>query len=88
MSWLMPAFARLRIPRLPALWLPVFLLWPLLALCFALAFALAVPLARVLKAPPRQVLYALLQTFQMLCALRGTQISVSNPDAHFDVSFH
>lgn len=88
MNWLMPAFARLRLPQLPALWLPVFLLWPLLALFFALAFALVVPLARLLNAPPRQAVHAVLETFYMLCALRGTRISVSNADADFDVSFY
>ena len=84
MNWLMPALARLRLPKLSALWLPVSLLWPL----FALAFALVVPLARLLNAPPRQAVHAVLETFYMLCALRGTRISVSNADADFDVSFY
>ena len=88
MSWLLPVFARLRLPRLPALWLPVFVLWPLLAMCFALCFALVVPLALLVRAPPRQALLVVVETFHMLCALRGTRISVTDAQADFDVSIY
>lgn len=88
MSAILPVLARLRLPHWPALWLPVFLLWPLLALAFALCLAAAVPAALVLRAPRRKVLLAVVETFHMLCALRGTRIRVSNADADFDISFY
>ena len=84
MSPVLPLFARLRLPHLPALWLPLFLLWPLIALCFALLL----PLALLWPAPRGRTLAALGETFLVLCALRGTQITVKNAESDFDVSFY
>jgi hypothetical protein len=83
-STVLPLLARLRVPHLPALWLPLFLLWPLLAACFALL----VPLALLWPAPRGRTLAALGESFRLLCALRGTQISVKNAESDFDVSFY
>lgn len=84
MSGVLPVLARLRVQPLPALWLPLVLLWPLIALCFALL----VPAALLWPAPRARSLAALAESFHVLCALRGTQISVKSHDSDFDVSFY
>jgi len=84
MSGVLPVFVRLRLPHLPALWLPFFVLWPLIAL----AFALLVPVALLWPAPRGKALAALGYSFHVLCALRGTRVSIRSNDEDFDVSFH
>ena len=61
----------------PGLWLPVFLLWPLLWLLFALSCACVVPLlcvgARISAARALEVCTG---AYALLCAARGTHVDV------------
>jgi hypothetical protein len=71
--------------RWPTLWLPVFLLWPLV---FVLVLALALPalLLSCIIAPRSigAVLAVVFAAYALLCALRGTLIDVSGgPSAVF-----
>jgi hypothetical protein len=82
---------RLRTPEhaWPTLWLPLFLVWPLL-------FLLLVPLALVVllveivldrdqNMRPFQLLSAL---FAVVCGLRGTLVDVRDRDTRVLISFH
>jgi len=88
-----PLLMRLRV-RTPAhawptLWLPLFLIWPLV-------FVLLVPLA--LLAPlvaialdPRQIARAfelLGALFAVICGLRGTLVDVADRNSRILISFH
>jgi len=83
-SSVLPVLARLRVSPLPALWLPLFLLWPLIALCFALLL----PAALLWPAPRAKTLAALAEAFHVLCALRGTRICMKSSAADIDVSIY
>lgn len=75
MSWaLLPLAARVQTPGWPALWLPVFLLWPVIIA----VFCLALPLCVLVPAPRRSVFTALVATYHMLCALHGTEVTVTS----------
>ena len=81
MSWL-PALLRLRLPRWPTLWLPLFLLWPLILLVFVvLAVALSVLEARAGKRRT-SVFESVVSLWQLLCALRGTRVDVEAAGTH------
>ena len=79
-----PAWLRLQIsgPRSawPGLWLPLFLLWPLLWLLFALGCACVVPLlcvsARISAARALEVCTG---AYALLCAARGAHVDVIGP---------
>jgi hypothetical protein len=77
MTWmLLPLAVRIKTPGWPALWLPVFLLWPFV---FAV-FCLALPLCVLVPAPSRAVFTLLVASYRMLCALHGTEVRVTSPE--------
>lgn len=81
MSWpLLPIALRLKAPGWPAVWLPLLVLWPL----FIALFCLALPLC-VLLPPRRRVCAALGATYQVLCALHGTQVEVTGSDGAWNI---
>jgi hypothetical protein len=71
-----PLAARVKRTDWPALWLPLFLLWPAI---FAL-FCLALPLCLIVRAPRGSLLAALGATYDLLCALHGTDLELSASD--------
>ncbi len=86
-----PALVRVRVQgdeRRMRLWLPVFLLWPLLA---ALA-ALAVPVCALVAALQRRrglarlILLAVPLALYLLCSLRGLRVDVAGRDGRVFVS--
>lgn len=73
MSWgILPVAVRVKRSGWPAVWLPLILLWPLIIA----VFSLTLPLAVLAPAPPRAVLAALVASYQMLCALHGTELEL------------
>jgi apolipoprotein N-acyltransferase len=77
MSWpILPIAVRVKKQDFPAVWLPVIVLWPL----FIAFFCLALPLCAALSTPRRNVMAALGATYQMLCALHGTQVEVTDSE--------
>jgi hypothetical protein len=85
MNWLLPSFARIKFPRLPALWLPIFLLlWP----CAFLVFSLGLLLTLSIAGPRARALECLGTAWRLLCALRGTQVDVQQPYARYHFSLH
>jgi len=62
-------------------WLPIFLLWPLMLLLFALIFfAGAIWLALTQKSSVQDLDRFLSGLYAMICASRGTQIDVDASD--------
>ena len=62
-------------------WLPIFLLWPLMLLLFALIFfAGAISLARTQKFSVQDLDLFLSGLFAMICGSGGTQIDVDASD--------
>jgi hypothetical protein len=73
---ILPIAVRVKKRGLPAIWLPLFLFWPFIIALFCLALPLC-----VLSPAPRKNAFALLgTTYQMLCALRGTQVEVTGSE--------
>lgn len=66
------------------LWLPVFLLWPVILGLLVLLFALAICLRRGAKG--RMILAGLPQLFVAACALRGLKVDVEQDDQRIQVS--
>ena len=82
---------RLRTPEhaWPTLWLPLFLVWPLLFLLLVLLALIALLVAIVLD--PRQVARAFVlmgALFTVVCGLRGVRIDVAGEGGQVLISFH
>ena len=83
MNWLLPTWMRIRVfTRLPALWLPLFLLWPLwlfaLGFCFGALFVIGVSFGRLPVATSlRGALECTWLVHGLVCALRGASCDVS-----------
>jgi len=74
-----PALMRLQVVHRswPSLWLPLFLLWPLLLLFFALAASCGVlVLCIALQISITRAVQLVLSVYALLCATRGTQVDV------------
>jgi hypothetical protein len=68
-------------------WLPVFLLWPLMLLLFALIFfAGAITLALTQKSSFQDLDRFLSGLYEMICASRGTQIDVDASDRRISLT--
>jgi hypothetical protein len=80
----MPALARIELPHGPALWLPVFLLWPMVFAIFLCGFVLAL----VVPGPVARSYRSLFAAYRVLCALRGLRAEVRAEGAHFALSIH
>ena len=88
-----PALLRLRLTKRdggwPTLWLPVFLLWPLLLVLFVLAStAVIVLLAITGQGSATAALRACGAVYRMLCATRGTHVDVVGPNAHVLIAIY
>jgi len=88
-----PSLLRLRVRTpehaWPTLWLPVFLVWPLLFLLLVPLALVVLPVAIVLD--PRQTARAfelLGALFAVVCGLRGVHIDVVGRRAQVLISFH
>ena len=83
-----PALARLDYGA-RRFWLPVFLLWPLLLVLFALTFFAGVV---ALVVTQKATLHALARSFsglyEMICASRGTQVDVAASDRRISLTLH
>ena len=83
-----PALARLDYGA-RRFWLPVFLLWPLLLLLFALTFFAGVIALALMKKPTFQGLGRFLTgLYEMICASRGTQIDVDASHRRISLTLH
>jgi hypothetical protein len=68
-------------------WIPVFLLWPLLLLLFALTFfAGVIALGLLQKSPFRSLGRFLFGLYETLCASRGTQIDFDASDRRISLT--
>ena len=71
------------------LWLPVFLLWPLMLLLFALTFfAGVIALALMQKSIFQRLGRFLSGLYEMICASRGTHIDVNASDRRISLTLH
>jgi len=78
MSWLLPFWCRVRLGAGPRLWLPVFLLWPVLWLLLLVFLVVACMLD--VASGLSGVLLALRATrelYALMCSVRGTRCEVS-----------
>jgi hypothetical protein len=83
-----PALARLGYGA-RRFWLPVFLLWPLMLLLFALTFFAGVIALALMQKPTFQGLGRFLSgLYEVICASRGTQIDVGASDHRFSLTLH
>ena len=88
-----PALMRLRVrsprARWPTLWLPLFLLWPLLLLAFALLASFGVlALCIALQLSFARAFELCSSTYRLLCATRGTHVDVSGPERDLLISLY
>jgi hypothetical protein len=70
--------------RAIGLWLPLFLLWPIL---LALAVVLAVPGLVVARAYGVAAAGALRTAWQLVSGVRGMHIEIDSPEAAFQIRF-
>ena len=83
MNWLLPSLMRVRMfTGLPALWMPLFLLWPLwliaLGFCFSALFVIGVGFGRLPVATSLKGAFECTYlVHELACALRGTRCDVS-----------
>jgi hypothetical protein len=83
MSWLPPIFVRVGLTRrFPALWVPVFLLWPLwlltLGLCFGGLLVLGISVGRQPLGPATSIALACTRSLhQLLCSTHGAVFELS-----------
>jgi hypothetical protein len=83
-----PALLRLRIRRAPTLWLPLFLLWPLLLIALLLLFLTALVLARGRPNPGALAAACTASLWRTLCAARGTTVDVDAAQSLVRVSIY
>jgi hypothetical protein len=81
-----PALAQLDY-RTRRFWLPVFLLWPLMLLLFALIFFAGV-MALMQKSTFQGLGRFLVGLSEMICASRGTQIGLDASDRRISLTLH
>lgn len=86
-----PALVRVRVQGSESrrrLWIPVFLLWPLLALATALALPVCVLVAALCwrRGLSRPILLAVPWLLYLLCSLRGLRVDVAGGDGRVFVS--
>jgi hypothetical protein len=86
MTWrLLPWAVRVKCTGWPALWLPLFVLWPLI---FAV-FCLLLPVCLVLPGRARSALGALRASYDVLCAIHGAEVEVgTTPHGSWRFSLH
>jgi hypothetical protein len=85
MSTRLPALARVEfLPFGPPLWLPLFLLWPLVFAIFLFGFVLSL----VVPGPSTGTYRALVAAYRMLCALRGFHAEVRVERSLYALSLH
>lgn len=85
MSICLPALARVEfLPHGPPLWLPLFLLWPLVFAIFVLGFVLAL----VVPGPSAGMYRSLVAAYRLLCALRGFRAEVRVEQSLYAFSLH
>lgn len=84
MTWLLPMFMRVKLAWAPALWLPLFLLWPVVFSVFVLGSVLAL----VVPGPAARMFDALRTVWHVLCALRGTRVEVRAAGTQYIFSLH
>jgi hypothetical protein len=82
-----PAILKLRLTNRdrgwPTLWLPLFLLWPLLLVVFVLGTTAAVVLLALSgQGSGPNAFRACIGVYRVLCATRGTHLDVVGPNAH------
>ena len=83
-----PALARLGYGA-RRFWLPIFLLWPLLLLLFALTFVAGeIALALTQKSTFQGWGRFLSGLYELICASRGTQIDVDASDRRISLTLH
>ena len=72
-----------------SLWLPLFVIWPLLLLAALVLAPLVLALAIVLwwTGWGKLMLYSGPMFFAVFCALRGLEIDIQNRDKHVHLSF-
>ena len=87
MTWL-PSILRLRLPHFPTLWLPLFLLWPLILVLFVLLGVALLVLERRAGPRHRSVFACLAGLWQLLCATRGMSVDVAAAETRVLVSIY
>jgi hypothetical protein len=83
-KWVPPALLRVRLGDAPTLWLPLFLLWPLMFLLFALLLLVAV----LAPGPKGRAIACWATSWRLLCATRGAVVEVRDSYACLLVSVH
>jgi hypothetical protein len=83
-KWVLPTLLRVRMGDALTLWLPLFLLWPLVLALFSLLLLVAV----LAPGPKGRALACWATAWQLLCATRGTHVDVRAPNARVLVSVH
>ena len=82
-----PALARLNYGA-RRFWLPVFLLWPLMLLLFALTFFVGVIALALQKSTFLGLGRFLSGLYEMICASRGTQIDIEASDRRISLTLY
>jgi hypothetical protein len=88
-----PAFMRLRLTNRnsgwPTLWLPLFLLWPLLLVVFVLASTAAIVLLALSGQGSAPAAFrACVGAYRVLCATRGSHVDVVGPNAQVLIAIY
>lgn len=90
---LLPAFIGIKVRstlwRMPTLWLPLFLLWPLFFILLVLLFALGFIFTLILEARSISRFFVSYGAFyDLLCETRGTKINLEGKDTYVFIAIH
>jgi hypothetical protein len=76
------------------LWLPLFLVWPIVLACLLAVFMILLPFALLAMIFTwqlgwwRPVILGLPAICRIFCSLRGTTVDIDGSDGHVDIEFH
>jgi hypothetical protein len=76
---MLPSILRLRFRGWPALWLPLFLAWPLVPLLLLGVFGVVYVLEARAPVPRASAFARVASVWQVLCATRGIRVDVADP---------
>jgi hypothetical protein len=76
---MLPSILRLRFRGWPALWLPLFLAWPLVPLLLLGVFGVVYVLEARAPVPRASAFARAASVWQVLCATRGIRVDVADP---------
>jgi hypothetical protein len=85
---MLPTLVRLKFRHWPALWLPLFLLWPFAILLFVFSYVLFCALELSADRSLSRVNDCMASLWRLMCSARGLRVDIEAPDVQMNVSIH